>query len=462
MSTLLLLRSTISTPFGLTFATVKAMNLPQFFHLGQTWHIESGAALAALSDFANDLAIIQAGGKWSDTGAAQRKASAEITYEKTPSGRVAFVSLDGVMRMSDGLCSKGIQSLSNEVRQLSADGTVIAIVVDANTGGGEAIAGQEFANALAESTKPVLFYAHFLASAGVMASLQADEVYAAGKQTEVGSIGVKATVDNEMLDWYTKTYTDYYADTSQNKSEEFRALQAGDPSKIIASLNKADVIFMAEVQALRKLKGGASTVEETLSGRMFFAEDAVKRGLIDGIKTKAEVIARAEELAKKYSKTGRPKKDKKMANILVGTALGNILGIKDTDEQTDASVLQTLETKFSEMEASAEDLTIKLAASETLARNADTAKVVAEAKVAGLEARVAELEALNTQLADKAMDVKAHADTLQKSNQDLSKQVAALTLSTTEKAPPPNEVADSTRIENAAKKAFGGSVEVKV
>lgn len=433
--------------------------LPQFFQLGQTWHIESGAALAALSDFANDLAIVQAGGKWADTGAMQRKAASNVSFEKTAVGRIAVVALDGVMRMSDGLCSKGIQSLSNEIRTLSSDHTVSAIVIEANTGGGEAISGQELSNAIAESQKPVLFYAHFLASAGVMASLHADEIYAAGNQSEIGSIGVKATVNNEMVAWYDKTFTDYYADSSENKSEEFRALQLGDPSKIIAALNKSDALFMADVKKNLNLKGDAETIRETLSGRMFFAADAQKRGLIDGIKTKAEVIARAEQLAKQYSKSGRPKKGKKMANILAGTILGNALGIKEADE--DAATLEMVQTKFTELEASASDLTTKLAES-------GTAKTAAELKATTLEARVAELEALNVTLSEKVLSVNTQSETLaakvttlETEKKNLSTQLAALTLKSSATSTAPNEVADSKVIESAAKKAFGGSVEVK-
>ena len=131
--------------------------LPKIFHIGQTWHIESRAALAALSDFSVDLSIMTAGGKWADTGGAMRKAAFKIELEKTSTGTVAVIPLEGVMRMEDGLCSYGTKTLASKIREASADHTVLAIVIDANTGGGEAIAGQELKNAIAESKKPVLF-----------------------------------------------------------------------------------------------------------------------------------------------------------------------------------------------------------------------------------------------------------------------------------------------------------------
>ena len=264
-----------------------------------------------------------------------------------------------------------------------------------------------------------------------------------------------------MLTWYTKTFTDYYADSSENKSEEFRALQSGDPSKIIASLNRADAIFMAEVKKNRNLKGDAETIKETLSGRMFDAKDAVKRGLIDGIKTKAQVIARAEQLAKQYQKTGRPQKGKKMANIFANTLLGNALGIKADDPQEDTEVMASLETKFTEISAENIDLSAKLAES-------DTAKKAAELNAGTLQARVTELEALNVTLSEKVLSVNTQAEaltvqvaTLEAEKKNLSTQLAALTLKSTAVVEAPNEVTDTNRIEAVAKKAFGGSVEVK-
>ena len=439
---------------------VKGM-LPKIFHAGQTWHIEPGAALAAFSEFTFDLSVLAHGGKWADTGGATRKAAFKIDLEKTQGGTVAVIPLDGVMRMEDGLCSYGTKTLANKIREASADRSISAIVIDANTGGGEAIAGQELKNAIAESKKPVLFYAHFLASAGVMAALEADEIYAAGQQTEIGSIGVKAPVDNEMVEWYTQTFTDYYAETSENKSEEFRSLQNGDPSKLIAALNKSDALFMAEVKKFRDLKGDNATIKETLSGRMFFAAEAQKRGLIDGIKTKAEVIERAAKLANQYSSTGKPKKGKKMAFSLAGTALGDILGIKADSEQDDAAVTTSLTEKFTEMEASVTALTTKSA-------DLDAAKTAAELKANTLTARVTELEALNTQLSEKAIEVNAANEallskvaSLESDKAGLSTQLAALSLKSTAVNTAANQESDSSVIEAAAKKVFGGTVNVK-
>jgi ClpP class serine protease len=435
--------------------------VPQFFHLGQNWHIDKGFAIAALSKYANNLRAMELGATISDLFLEAKRASETVDYVNVKGGKIAIVPLQGVMMLEGGLCSAGVQKVANNLRAASNDPTVLAIVVEANTGGGESLAGQEFSNAVAESTKPVLFYSHFLASAGVMASLQADEVYAAGNQSEVGSIGVMATIDSSFLEWYAKSYTAYYADTSPNKNEELRSLLEGDPSKLIEALNKADERFMGDVKKYRALQGDAATVMETLSGRMFFANEATKRGLIDGIKNKAEVIDRAEKLAAQYSKSGRPKKGKKMANILAGTTLGNILGIKADDEQTDVTVLQTLEIKFTEMEASVTDLTTKLA-------DSDTAKKAAELNAGTLQARVTELEALNVTLSEKVLSVNANAEALtaqvaalETEKKNLSTQLAALTLKSTAEATPPNEVADTTRIESAAKKYFGGSIEVK-
>lgn len=402
---------------------------------------------------------MELGATFADLFIDAKKESEAVEYVNVKGGKIAVVPLKGVMMLESGLCNAGIQRVSNIFREQSNNPDVLAIVVDANTGGGEALAGQEFSNAVSESTKPVLFYAHFLASAGVMASLHADEIYAAGNQTEVGSIGVMATINKEFLDWYKEAFTSYYADTSPNKNEELRGLLDGDSSKLIEALNKADERFMADVKKFRDLKGDSATIKETLSGRMFFAAEAQKRGLIDGIKTKAEVIERAAKLANQYLGTGKPKKGKKMAHFLANTAIGDMLGIKADSE--DATVANSLETKFSEMEASVSDLTTK-------ADEANAAKTAAELKANTLSARVAELEGLNVQLSEKALEAntakesaEAKVATLEAEKKNLSTQLAALSLKSTAVSTPKNEETDSKVIEAAAKKVFGGTVEVK-
>ena len=435
--------------------------LPQIFAHGQNWHIDKGFAIAALSKYANNMRAMELGATMADLFLESKRDSETVEYVNVQGGKIAIVPLTGVMMLESGLCNAGIQKLSNILRRESQDPTVLAIVVEANTGGGESLAGQEFSNAVSESSKPVVFYSHFLASAGVMASLHADEVYAAGNQTEVGSIGVMATIDSGFLEWYAKSFTAYYADTSPNKNEELRGLLDSDPSKLVEALNKADERFMAEVKKYRSLQGDAATIKETLSGRMFFASEAQKRGLIDGIKNKAEVIARAQQLANQYSKSGRPKKGKKMASIFSSEFWTGKLNSQSTDEQTDETFVKALETKFTELESSAADLTTKLA-------EADTAKKAAELNAATLQARVTELEALNVTLSEKVLGVNAQAETLtaqvatlETEKKNLSTQLAALTLKSTATATAPNEVTDSKVIESAAKKAFGGSVEVK-
>lgn len=435
--------------------------LRQFFHLGQNWHIDKGFATAALSKHANNMRMMELGATFADIFIDAKKESEAVEYVNVKGGKIAIVPLKGVMMLESGLCNAGIQRVSNILREQTNNPEVLAIIVDANTGGGEALAGQEFSNAVAESTKPVLFYAHFLASAGVMASLHADEVYAAGNQTEVGSIGVMATINKDFLDWYKETFTSYYAETSPNKNEELRGLIDGDSSKLIEALNRADERFMADVKKYRPLKGSKSTIEETLSGRMFSADDAQARGLIDGIKTKAEVIARAEQLANQYLATGKPKKGKKMTHFLAGTKLGDMLGINADSEQDDATVKNSIDTKFTEMEATVSNLTTKAA-------DADAAKTAAELKANTLTARVAELEALNTQLSEKAIEVNAANEallakvaSLESDKAGLSTQLAALSLKSTAVNTAPNQESDSSVIEAAAKKVFGGTVNVK-
>lgn len=435
--------------------------LPQFFHYGQNWHIETRFAISALAKHANNLRAMELGASIVDLFLEAKRDSERVDYVSVEGGKVAIIPLNGVMMLENQLCNAGIQTVSRMIREADANPEVIGTMVEASTGGGESIAGQELFNAVLEAKKPIIFYTHFLASAGVMGSLAADGIYAAGSQTEVGSVGVMATVENGLVEFYKKNFTQYYAETSENKNEEMRGVLNGDPSKLIEALNKADARFMADVKKYRPLAGEPKTIKETLSGRMFFADEATKRGLIDGIKTKTEVIDRIQQLAVQYKKSGKPKKGKKMASIFKDSWVGKLLNLNDESEKTDEAVVTELQAKFEAVEGNLKT------ANETAEAN-KIALETANKSLESAQARVAELEATNLKLAEKVGEVNeanqaltAQVEKLEGEKVSLSKQLSALTLSTTAPKIDGNEITDSEKIEKSARKAFGGEIEIK-
>lgn len=277
-------------------------DIDNFFLHGE-FHIELNFAQAELFNYLEEIRLVQSGVPYAELGIATRRHKAapsvlQLTQSGvrtvgdskvladsslTPQGSFAHLKLFGTMRSQDGASTRGIDSLIADINSAFQNENIQGILLEANTGGGESTAGQMLQGALADAPKPVVVYAHQLASAGIMGTLPASEIIASTKGSKFGSIGTFISIDKRFAQWYQSNVTDIYADKSSNKNKEFRDFLAGDFTALKKSLNQSNDRFLADVQAFRTLKGEASTIEHTLSGAMFEAGAAKSKGLIDSI-----------------------------------------------------------------------------------------------------------------------------------------------------------------------------------
>lgn len=248
-------------------------------------------------------------------------------------GQFAHLKLSGAMQQEDFLSTQGIQTLASQIRQADASTNIDGILIEANTGGGELLAGQTLRNAIKDAKKPVLVYGHYLASAGIWGTLFADHIMAAGKGSEFGSIGVFTQINKAFLGWYKERVMDVYSRKSPNKNRDFRSLLDGDSSVLEDNVTQADEIFMADVRRNRPLAGD---IEGTLSGAMFYADEAKARGLVDSIGTFADAVAQLGRLV-------RAQKQSKMSKVSFIALAKKFLGIEAQTEEQAAEALESAE-----------------------------------------------------------------------------------------------------------------------
>ena len=221
------------------------------------------------------------------------------TTEATPVGSFAHLKLQGVMRSSDGASSRGVGSLTNDFHAAFQNDNIEGILLEANTGGGEGLAGSMLQGLIAESPKAVAVWTHFLGSAGVRAVIPADEIVASSDGAQIGSIGTCITLSRDFARYYNAWYEDIYADKSANKNKDFRELLKGNLEPLREYVNRYNSYFLNEVAQYRELKRDQ---EHTLSGAMFFARDAKSRGLIDGIGSFTYAVERLQANVKRRKK----------------------------------------------------------------------------------------------------------------------------------------------------------------
>jgi protease-4 len=202
-------------------------------------------------------------------------------------GTIAKVSLQGLMTSNDGLCHQGARGLSNELYSLYKNSKISGIIIDAETGGGQSVAGDILYNAIKDKNKPVGIHTTLLASAGIKATLPADFIMAASESTIVGSIGTMIVLNKKDLERSKEDYIELYSKKSPNKNLSYREVKLGNYEELIAELTTIDEVFMNLVSKHRPLRGN---VERTLSGAVFTAQEGIELGLVDSVGTLSDAI----------------------------------------------------------------------------------------------------------------------------------------------------------------------------
>lgn len=226
----------------------------------------------------------------------------ESSYDKAPSGSTAIISVKGTMIKYGTFCSYGADEIAEHIRGAARHKNISSIVLDIDSGGGACDAVAPICAAISDARatcKPVIASCDLAASAAYWIACNCDRIVADNDVSSAfGSIGVMCSF-SDLKPFYEKLgvkFHEIYADQSEDKNEGFRLALLGDYTKIKQeSLNPMAIRFQEEVKEKRKcLKLDTPGV---LSGKMFYARDAVSIGLIDEIGS----IGRAVEIAKNLS-----------------------------------------------------------------------------------------------------------------------------------------------------------------
>lgn len=222
-------------------------------------------------------------------GASARK-SLDKGYADAPEGSVAVIPLKGDMMKEGTMCSYGTEETAAALREAASAKSIIGIRLDIDSGGGAVDAIAPMLDAISFSQglgKPVVASCDLCASAAYYVACHCDEIVADNAiSAEFGSIGVMMQFPD-----YAKYYEQkgikvhtIYSDLSTYKNAPFEAALKGDYKSIREEqLNPLAREFQQAVRLHRP--NLASDVEGILRGRMFYAVDARKYGLIDTIGT---------------------------------------------------------------------------------------------------------------------------------------------------------------------------------
>ncbi len=210
--------------------------------------------------------------------------------------QVAVIPITGAIAKYDSCYSFGAMTIARAIEEAAELSSVCAIVLDIDSCGGACNAIAPIKEAILKVKamgKPIIAHVDLCASLAYWIASQCDAIFCDNNMSELGSIGAlvhlqDATGAYRKEGWTVETI---YAKESPDKNISYREAIDGKFDKMLGELSQLVAFFHNDVKASRPTL--SIDAEGVLSGAMFFADEAVKLGLANGVLTLRECIENA-------------------------------------------------------------------------------------------------------------------------------------------------------------------------
>jgi signal peptide peptidase SppA len=302
-------------------------------------------------------------------------------------GGVGVLEISGViapkanlfMQVSGGV---SLQMARLQLQSVRADPNVKALIIAADTPGGNVLGVPEFAAQVYELSKekPVVIHSEGqLASAGYWFGAAANAILVSGPVVQVGSIGVVVTRNynpNAAVQEEHITAGKYkrIAKANEPLSADSRAIVQADVDYVYS-------LFVDDVARFRGVSSDA-VLEHMADGRVFRGQQAITAGLVDGVSTLDDLIESLATDPAKYAKRSKARVAASRAHPKPESAGAVLNGdpsaiIQGTDMDIDKVTRADLETGNPALFASLQrEFTVQGAAAELARQAAVRATVV--------------------------------------------------------------------------------------
>jgi protease-4 len=237
-------------------------------------------------------------------GSSANTVSGLSSFDEAPEGSVAIIPLKSVMIKYGTWCEYGTEEIAAAMLKAGASDKIDAIVLDIDSGGGAVDAIPPMLEAIrkvqTEFNKPVIACGDLCASAAYYVASRCNMIIAGNNlSSEFGSIGVMMSFI-DMQPYYEEMGVKFhriYAPESNYKNLSFENALKGDYKMLQQEdLSPLAVSFQNAIKENRGSKLDLKA-DGLLNGRMFYATDAKKVGLIDEVGNMDLAISLAQGLS---------------------------------------------------------------------------------------------------------------------------------------------------------------------
>jgi len=206
-----------------------------------------------------------------------------FTDTNIPEGSVAIIPIRSEILKYDQPCGpRGSQSILNDVKSADQNPNIKSIILVVDSPGGQVTGTDLLAEAICNSTTPVVAYIEGMAaSAAYWIISGASKIIASSDLDRIGSIGTMLMVEDlqPALEAQGVKFHEIYASLSVDKNADFNQVLDGKYESY--QKNVLDVINSKFLSSIKTNRPGLN--ESTLTGKMYFAPEAIALGLIDEI-----------------------------------------------------------------------------------------------------------------------------------------------------------------------------------
>lgn len=210
---------------------------------------------------------------------------------------VAMLSITGPIMKYDGGCGEpGTINYSNQLRGISQMKNVSQVILLLDTPGGQVDGLHTLGQTLTAMPQHTIAFVDdgMACSAGMYIAAHCKEIVASKATDTVGSVGVLTTLA-KFDGWYEKEgiqIKTIYAPQSTEKNLDWKeAMENDNPALIEAQLERTAAHFIQVVSGNRPK--AARHADKWNKGATFFADEAVKIGLVDRIASLQDVLKKA-------------------------------------------------------------------------------------------------------------------------------------------------------------------------
>lgn len=241
-----------------------------------------------------------------------------FSEDKPEGDAIMKVRLNGPMLKYGGLCNYGTMDYVAWIKEANQNPEIGGILLEVDSPGGQASGVDLLREVIASSEKPVMVQINgLMASAAAYSMIGGTKIYASSKSDMIGSFGGLISFKDyskAMERMGIKTVTVYAPQSTEKNIEAEEAIKGN------TKLLKKELGALIDIhhQAVRDLRNLSSDSWET--GRMFFAEEALSIGLIDGIQNIDETVNQLLSLIQTNNNSSQMFNKHKKLSALAGIA----------------------------------------------------------------------------------------------------------------------------------------------